>query len=65
MPDLGHLREKTVILKMTGASRAVSTKVVSEEEDGLWFASDALFGELRGAYPAIVPIENAIRRELL
>jgi hypothetical protein len=53
MPDTRHLRTKNVILKMAGANRAVSTKVVNEEEDGLWFSSDALFGELRGAYPAI------------
>ena len=53
MADLKHLRTKTVILKMAGANRAVSTEVVNEEEDGLWFSSDALFGELRGTYPAI------------
>ena len=42
-----------MILKMAAANRAVSAEVVNEEEDGLWFSSEALFGELGGTYQAI------------
>ena len=53
MPDTRHLRTKTVILKMAGANRAVSTEVVNEEEDGLWFSGGELIGELREAFRTI------------
>lgn len=53
MADLKNLRAKSVILKMAGASRAIPTSVVSEEEEGLWFSSNELFGELRGIHASI------------
>ena len=49
MPDTRHLRNKTVILKTAAISKAVSTSVVSEESDGLWFSGVGLIGALADA----------------
>jgi len=50
MPDTRHLRNKTVILKTAGIIKAVSTSVVSEESDGLWFSGGGgLIGALADA----------------
>jgi hypothetical protein len=49
MPETKDLRNKTVILKMAGPYRAVSTNVVHEEENGLWFSGGGLLGELTEA----------------
>ncbi len=49
MTDMKHLRNKTVILKIAPISKAVSTGVVSEESDGLWFSGGGLIGALADA----------------
>jgi hypothetical protein len=46
MVDTRQLRNKTVILKFAAISKAVSTSVVSEENDGLWFSDGGLIGAL-------------------
>ena len=46
MVDTRHLRNKTVILMFPAISRAVSTCVVNEENDGLWFSDGGLIGAL-------------------
>lgn len=46
MVDTRHLRNKTVILKFAAISKAVSTSVVNEENDGLWFSDGGLIGAL-------------------
>ena len=49
MPDIKNLREKTVILKIAGTNAAVGTKVVSEDNHGLWFSGGGLIGQLAQA----------------
>jgi hypothetical protein len=46
MVDTRHLRNKTVILKFPAISKAVSTSVVNEENDGLWFSDGDMIGAL-------------------
>jgi hypothetical protein len=46
MQDTRHLQDKTVILKMAGVTKAVSTSVVHVELDGLWFSGGSLLGEM-------------------
>jgi hypothetical protein len=49
MVDTAHLRNKTVILKIAGIINAVSTSVVSEEREGLWFSGVGLIAALADA----------------
>jgi hypothetical protein len=49
MVDTRHVRDKAVILKIAAISKAVSTSVVSEENDGLWFSGGDLIGALGDA----------------
>lgn len=49
MVDTRHLRNKTVILNFPAISKAVSTSVVNEENDGLWFSGGGLIGALADA----------------
>jgi hypothetical protein len=49
MPDVKNLREKTVILKIVGANASVSTNVISEDSQGLWFSGGGLIGHLAQA----------------
>jgi hypothetical protein len=49
MPDIKNLREKTVILKIAGTNAAVSTTVMSEDTQGLWFSGGGLIGQLAQA----------------
>jgi hypothetical protein len=49
MIDLGHLRNRPIILKMTGISKAIKADVVCEEKEGVWFSGDALMGQLAEA----------------
>ena len=46
MIDLGHLRNRPIILKMTGMSRAIKADVVCEEKEGVWFSGEALMSVL-------------------
>jgi hypothetical protein len=46
MIDLGHLRNRSIILKMTGMSRAIKADVVCEEKEGVWLSGEALMSVL-------------------
>jgi hypothetical protein len=49
MPSVKNLSEKTVILKIAGANAPVSTTVISEDTQGLWFSGGGLIGQLAQA----------------
>jgi hypothetical protein len=57
MPDVKNLREKTVILKIVGANASVSTNVISEDTQGLWFSGGGLISPSRNAYGVFFAID--------